>query len=294
VSPDINSAQVVITRERAWSGSLWPWTVWLDGEKVGTVSVGGSLTVRASPGQHDMVVSPPGLGSFSVRSEPFRFHAEAGDRVDLVAQASLMSGRPRISHRGVADSQLPLADRLQQSGPRRQKSWSPDRRSNAPTPYAPTVPAPSPQAPLTGRLIEGSRYEVQLGKETRTIDNSKSSSSTIRVVRLTREWAKTCTLDLEHDMTVRGSAGLSIHVLNLKAEAERLVKNTYSVTSEERETFAEEVTLNIAQYTKSEIVFLWKEIRQKGIAQISGANFEAQIPYEIVVGLTFDQQQVDV
>jgi hypothetical protein len=33
--------------------------------------------------------------------------------------------------------------------------------------------------------------------------------------------------------------------------------------------------------TKSEIIFSWKEIRQKGIVQISGADFEAQIPYEV-------------
>jgi hypothetical protein len=82
--------------------------------------------------------------------------------------------------------------------------------------------------------------------------------------------------------------------LDLKAEAERLVKNTYSVTSEERETFTEEVTLNIARHTKSEITFHWKAIPQKGVAQISRPDFEVQIPYEIVVGLTFDQQQVDI
>jgi len=39
--------------------------------------------------------------------------------------------------------------------------------------------------------------------------------------------------------------------------------------------------------------FFWKEIRQKGDVQISGAAFQAQIPYEVVVGVTFDQQQVD-
>jgi len=114
------------------------------------------------------------------------------------------------------------------------------------------------------------------------------------VVRLTREWGKTCVLDVEHNMTVRGSAGLGIHVLNLKAEAERLLKKTYSVTAEERQTFAEEVTLNIAQYTKSEIIFFWKELRQKGVVQVSGVDFEVQVPYEVVVGLTFDQQQVDI
>lgn len=79
----------------------------------------------------------------------------------------------------------------------------------------------------------------------------------------------------------------------MKTEAERLVKNAYSVSTEERETFEEEVTLTVTKGTKSEITFFWKEIRQRGDMQISGAGFEAQIPYAIVVGLTFDQQQVD-
>jgi hypothetical protein len=293
VSTDIGSAQVVIMRERAWSGSLLPWTVWLDGDNVGTVSVGGSLTVLASPGQHDMVVSIQGLGPFRVKSEPFSFHVEAGDRVDLVTQASPMSGRPKILRQGVADSQPHLADRLEQYAERWEKDWSPGPPSNVPAPPGPTAPAPPPQVPVTGNVIEGSRYEVPMGDETRTIDNSKSSSPSTRMVRLTREWSKTCTVDIEHDTTVGGSAGLGIHVLDLKAEAERLVKNTYSITSQEQETFEEEVTLTVAKCTKSEITFFWKEIRQKGVVQISGTDFEAKIPYEIVVGVTFDQQQVD-
>jgi hypothetical protein len=293
VSPDVNSAQVVIKRERAWSGSLLPWTVWLDGQKVGAVHVGGSLTVPTSPGQHDIVLSAAGLGWVSMKSEPFRFHAETGDRIDLVTQASAVSGRPKISHQGMPASRPPLTGRIEQAAAQWQKNWSTGQQSSGPTSAEPVTAAPKSPAPATSTVVEGSRYEVPLGEETRTIDNSKSSSSTTRVVRITREWAKTYTLDIEHNMTIRGSAGLGIHVLDLKAEAERMLRNTYSATSEERETFAEEVTLNIIQHTKSEIIFSWKEIRQKGIVQISGADFEAQIPYEVVVGITFDQQQVD-
>jgi hypothetical protein len=296
--PDINSAQVVVRRLwelPGWRWS-WTWTVWLDGEEVGELSNGGSLTVLASSGWHEIVVSSPRLGS---KSEPFRFHAEAGDRVNLVAQALLLSGHPKVWRRGVPDGQPHLGDLLQQSAAQhrtalRQRNWSAGRRSDMSPPPRPTDVAPPPQVPVTGELIEGSRCEVPLGEETRTVDNSKSSSSSIRVVRLTMEWSKTCVLDTEHNMTVRGSAGLGIRVLTLKAEAERLVKNTYSVTSGERETFTEEVTLNIAQHTKSKIIFFWKEVHQKGIVQISGPGFEARIPYEVVVGLTFDQQQVDI
>jgi hypothetical protein len=116
----------------------------------------------------------------------------------------------------------------------------------------------------------------------------------MRVVRLTREWARTCAVDAEQATTVHGSAGLAAHVVALKAEAQRTLSKKYSATTEERETFAEEVTLNVASHTKSEIVFSWKEIRQKGVVRVAGEGFETQIPYEAVVGLTFDQRQVDV
>ena len=132
-----------------------------------------------------------------------------------------------------------------------------------------------------------------MGDETRTIDNSKSTSPTQRVVRLSREWSRTCTVDVEHATMAHGSAGLGIHLLALKAEAERTVRKTYSASAEERETFEEEVTLNIGAHTRSKIVFSWKEIRQQGVVQLAGEGIEVRIPYEAVVGLTFDQQQID-
>lgn len=257
MSLDINSAQVVIKRQWVPSGSYYlPITVWLDGQKVGSVHIGGSLTVLTSPGQHEIVLSAPGYAYVGMKSEPFRFNAEAGDRIDLITRASAISGRPMIWQRGMPPGQPPMTGRLKEAATQWRKNRSTDSQSSAPISVELVSEVPKSPAPTASTIIEGSRYEVPLGEETRIIDNSKSSSPTTRVVRLTREWAKTYALDVERNMTVRGSAGLGIHiVLQLKAEAERVLRNTYSVSSEERETFAEEVTLNIAQHTKSEIIF---------------------------------------
>jgi hypothetical protein len=272
VPTDVNFAQVVVKRESAVSSFAYIFTVWVDGQKVGTLANGGSLAVRAAPGRHSLVIRPPRLAGLP-SSDAFSFDAQAGERIDLVTRASLGMGRPRIWRTGVPPGQTGFE--------------SPMVASSAP------APAANPPVPATYAVVEGSRYEVPLGDEKRSVDNSRSASSTMRVVRLTREWARTCTVDIEHATTVHGSAGLGIHVLELKAEAERTLRKTYSTVAEERQTFAEEVTLNIAQHTKSEIVFSWKEIRQKGMVRVVEADFEAQIPYEVVVGLTFDQQQID-
>jgi hypothetical protein len=147
---------------------------------------------------------------------------------------------------------------------------------------------------IRNTIVEQSRYQVSLGDEVRMVDNSQSSSSTTRKARLTREWTKSWTVDAERTTMTRGSADLGLHIVDLRAMAERTLREAYSFTAEERETFEEEVTLRIAPHTTSRIVFSWQEIRQKGIVRTETDDFEARIPYEIVVGLTFDQQQVDI
>lgn len=81
----------------------------------------------------------------------------------------------------------------------------------------------------------------------------------------------------------------------LEVAAQRTVNETYGVnaTSEERETFEEEVTFSIPPRTRCKVVFFWKELRQTGIVRFAGSGFDARIPYEVVRGLTFDQQQID-
>jgi ABC-type phosphate transport system substrate-binding protein len=169
--------------------------------------------------------------------------------------------------------------------------WIMRRRKNR---IHPSDTRSTPQAPVTYTLIKEPSYDVLLAEEKHTIDNSQSAASTTRVITLTRELATTYVVDVEEDRTVRVNAVLGTQVLNLRAEAERLLKNTYTVSSEERLTRTEEVTLNIAPYTKSEIIFSWKETRQKGVVRVSGEGFEEQtIPYEVGLGVAFDQRQVD-
>jgi hypothetical protein len=295
VPSDVNSAQVVIRRQRALSGSIVAWKVLVDGQEAGTLHNGGSLTVDAAPGRHTVIVEPPSIAMSWSRSEPFAVDVEPGGRVELVARVPAW-GRLKISREGTAPSRTGWADLLDRAAGASAR-WSADRprdtEVSTPPPRGPAATAPRPPAAVTSKIVEGSRYEVSLGDETRTIDNSRSTSPTTRQVRLTREWARTCAVDAEHITTVHGSAGLRIHVLDLKAEAERTLRKNYSTTSEERETFEEVVTLNILEHTRSEIVFSWKEIRQKGTVQVAGEGFEAQVPFEVVVGLTFDQQQID-
>jgi len=292
VPSNVNSARVVVNRQSAFTNALLSWAVWIDGQKAGTVASGASLTVEVMPGRHTITIAVP-LG---YRSEPFAFDVEPGARMDLVTRPSV-TGRPKIWRESAAPARSGLAELLGRTT--EPASWrrAVDRLAkysgNSPIPGQPTTTAPRPPTRITSKVEEGSRFEVAMGDETRTIDNSKSDSSTTRVVRLSREWSRTCTVNAEQAMTEHGSAGLGLHLLDLKVEAERTLSKTYSTSSEERETFEEEVTLNIGPRIRSEIVFSWKEIRQKGVIQITGEGLDVRFPYEAVVGLTFDQQQID-
>ena len=290
--PDVSSAQVVVNRQSALSNALLSWVVRIDGQKAGTVANGASLTVDVMPGSHTIVITIP----LSYRSQPFVFDVAPGARMDLVTRPSA-TGRPKIWREGTAPARSGLSELLgkttEPASWRRAMDRFAKSPENPPVPRQPATTAARPPATITSKVVEGSRFEVALGDETRTVDNSRSDSSTTRVVRLSREWSRTCTVDVEHATTGRGSAGLGLHVLNLKVEAEHTLRKTYSTSSEERETFEEEVTLNIGPRTRSEIVFSWKEIRQEGVVQLAGEGIDVRFPYEAVVGLTFDQRQID-
>jgi len=281
MSSDPGQALVIISRKKEIWGLQSTWVIFVDQQNLGELWRRSSLTFNVLPGPHIITISSPKLvvpidgitPKGIIWSEPFSFNAQAGEKIELLAKATGYSGRPKVWHRGERPS----------------RKSSPSMPLHSEAPVSPSGPA----MPATYTVIEGSRYEVPLGEDTRIIDNSRSSSSTLRVVRLVREWVRTCSVDVTNITTIRGSTGLDIHVVNLKAEAERALNKRYSNVTEERETFAEEVTLNILEHTKSRIVFSWKEIRQKGIVQARGSNFEMHIPYEIVVGVTFDQQQID-
>lgn len=93
--------------------------------------------------------------------------------------------------------------------------------------------------------------------------------------------------------TTLGSGGINLHVVDLKVAAQRTLSTTYSEGARERETFEEQVTLNVAPRTRCTVVFSWKEIRQRGVVRLTSGGSQVRIPYEVVVGITFDQQQID-
>jgi hypothetical protein len=143
------------------------------------------------------------------------------------------------------------------------------------------------------RVQEIGRYERILGTpEVRIIDNAKSASPVTRTFRVSREWTRTLSVDTES--VRRLTTGTELPLLKLKAEVEQAIRNHFASTFQETRTFEDTVVITAAPYTRTEVTFTWKEVRQKGaVTALRGSVAEAELHFESIIGLAFDQKQSD-
>ena len=82
-------------------------------------------------------------------------------------------------------------------------------------------------------------------------------------------------------------------IVGLSKSVEKSVKSRYAVTDESKKTFSEEVIVEVPGFTKVRVSFQWKRIWQHGIVKAQVGSETINIPYQVIVGLTFDQSQED-
>jgi hypothetical protein len=263
------AARILLQRKRSWNGAMIRWTVMIDNRDVGQLANGGTLDVPIGAGPHRVHLTAGMKGPW--KSKPLDVTIKPGDVLRLTCGINPL-GRLVIEDAHGSGAGV-------EAGPSRGTVVDPGDQAD----HSPIVAVD---------VVEAARRELALGDETRVIDNSRSSSPTVRTMRLTKEWTKSYAIDMESAMTVTGSVALSA-LAGLKAEAERTLTKHYSTSVEDRRSFEEEVTLTIGAGIRSEIVFSWKEIRQSGTLVLRSADTAVEIPFEVVVGVTFDQRQVD-
>lgn len=138
-------------------------------------------------------------------------------------------------------------------------------------------------------VVETHRSEEPLGMEERSIDNTRSTTTVTRTLKASKEWTRNYSIDLEN--VRRGSVGLSIQVL--KADVEKTLREKYSLTEQVHETYGEEIGLTVPARTRVRLVLHWKRIWQHGIVRITYSdNRIVEVPFELAVGITFDQDQL--
>lgn len=144
-------------------------------------------------------------------------------------------------------------------------------------------------------IIEMERHEEPIGEERRLIDNSKSSTKLTRKISISREWTKTYSIEYEKSQIDGTEVDIGVsESVGIKASSEETIRKQYSISEEVKETYLDEVEVEVSGFTKLSLAFHWKRIWQHGFIRLCTQNDkELNIPFRIAVGITFDQLQID-
>ena len=144
-------------------------------------------------------------------------------------------------------------------------------------------------------IVETGRVEESLGSDRRIIDNSKSSVNLTRKFSISKEWARTCSIEYEKAQVGSTELGIGIdEITSIKTSFEETIRKQYSISEETKEVYSEEIEIEVPSSIKLNLVFQWKRIWQCGFIKFRNQNNEElKVPFRVVVGVTFDQLQID-
>ncbi len=148
-------------------------------------------------------------------------------------------------------------------------------------------------------ILELQRSEEILGVEARTVDNSRSRTAVKRAFNVSKEWLREISIEKQNSSSVHAGvemgvdiAGVDLGSVNLGAKT--AIMERYTSTEERRHIYSEEVSVEVPPLAKTRIEFTWKRLWQHGkVVQNLQNGTQVETPFRVVVGVTFDQAQVD-
>lgn len=175
-----------------------------------------------------------------------------------------------------------------------------------------STPIPEPKIVIA----ELETYEEFLNEESILIDKSRTSSTSIESFEFSKEWSKKFNLEYERVSTnhsgsdlassLESSIGFEATIKSemksgitstIKSSVEETVKQKYCITEGVLYKRVEKTQISIPAYTKTRLIICWKNIWQKGIIEISdpsSPSSKVQIPFKVLVSVTFDRKQIDL
>jgi hypothetical protein len=144
-------------------------------------------------------------------------------------------------------------------------------------------------------IVETMRTEEPIGDELRKIDNSRTSTSSVRRLRVTRRWAQKCDIQIERATT--STTGLTLKAINnlpeFESRLETAIRQNYGISTEEEQTFDEEIELTVPARTIVHVRLHWKRLWQEGYVKLAIRAEQVNVPFRSVLGITFDQETAD-
>lgn len=92
---------VIVERKKAWGSMVWPFRVYLDGEKVASLSNGEQTQMVVSPGIHavQIRVGPENVPFMHSNTEELAINVQEGATVALLCGPALLSGKPHLKRK---------------------------------------------------------------------------------------------------------------------------------------------------------------------------------------------------
>jgi|ERR1017187_8608498 hypothetical protein len=114
--------------------------------------------------------------------------------------------------------------------------------------------------------------------------------------RVSRRWAQKCEIQIEQATST--TQGLKFKgpgdLIGYESTLEAAVRKNYAMSTEEEQTFEEEIEFTVPPRTMIELRLRWKRFWQEGyIVLANRAGQTINIPFRSVMGITFDQESVD-
>jgi DNA-directed RNA polymerase subunit RPC12/RpoP len=144
-------------------------------------------------------------------------------------------------------------------------------------------------------VFETERIEEGIGSDARIIDNSRSAVTLTRTFSISKEWSKSYSIEYEKATVKSGGLNVGLDEMSgLTASFEETVRERFSITRESKEIYTEEIQIQVPASKKLSVIFDWKRVWQLGYLQFYDLNNrESKVPFRVVVGITFDQRQID-
>jgi hypothetical protein len=145
------------------------------------------------------------------------------------------------------------------------------------------------------RTIRHGRAEAALGDERRLIDNRSSSSKLVRTIKAAREWTHAVHLQREEATTRVQRSVLQVRDgLTRERSLEELLREQYGCSQSSKLAFEENVQVEVQAHKRLTVVLRWKDILEVGALVLRNQCGERiELPFSVVVGVTFDQAQIE-
>ncbi|MBM3774546.1 MAG: hypothetical protein FJW37_05215 [Acidobacteria bacterium] len=142
---------------------------------------------------------------------------------------------------------------------------------------------------------KGRAQQAIPGVEERVIDNSRSGSTVTKTLTVSREWS--CTYSVEHQREHRTTDTSTIRVregVTRNRSVEDALRDKFAYTHGARQVYQENLEVTIPPFKKMRVILHWKNILEVGDMVLRDQHgTTVQLPFAIVIGVTFDQTQID-